>query len=125
MAHSGVRYLVLATGVLVLVLGLVAMLPAAASNAGRSAGRLFRVFVIFLDIQMLLGIVTAFVRPFVPAYIGHIVMMVGAVVVAHMFSARLRKAQPESPSPGLVVVAALLALGLIVGGILAIQRPLL
>lgn len=125
MAHSGVRYLVLATGAILLLVALFALRTGANSGLGRAADRMLRVFSIFLDIQMVLGIATAFLRPFVPMYIGHVVMMVGAITVVHLFGHRLRKLPPEQRSPGLIVTAALIALALIVGGILALQRPVL
>jgi hypothetical protein len=125
MAHSGVRYLVLTVGALVLALSLVALRAGSASNVGRAASRMFRVFVVTIDVQVLIGLAVVFLRPFHPMYIGHIVMMTGALAVAHMFAVRLRKATADHSGPSLIVTGTLLALVLIVGGILAIQRPIL
>lgn len=125
MAHSGVRYLVLAVGLVTLVVALVAMLTGRASAPGRAAAGAFRLFVVTIDTQVAIGLVVVFVRPFHPMYIGHIVMMGGALTVAHMFAIRLRKAAVDDGGPGLIVTGTLLALVLVVGGILAIQRAII
>ena len=125
LAHSGWRYLILATGVLLLAIALVATRAGVLSNAGRSSIRLFRVYTVFLDVQLLLGVGTALVRPWLPMYIGHIVMMVAAAAVAHVFSARLRKRAPEQRSPLMILLATILSLALVVAGIMAIQRPVI
>lgn len=123
MAHSGWRYAVLVVGVLVLVLAAAGL--GGRTNLARSAERMYRVFATVLDIQFLLGIGTAILRPFVPMYIGHIVMMVLAIAITHILGGRLKKLDPGVHKPGVVLVGVLVALALIVGGILAIRRPLL
>jgi hypothetical protein len=121
MAHSGFRYLVLLGGVIALLLAIVAVATSGSAAARRAAG-VYRVYTVLLDIQVLLGIITAILRPFVPQYIGHIAMMLLAVAFAHIMAVKLRKA--AEPKPMLALAGVLVSLALIVGGILAIGRPL-
>jgi len=123
-AHSGFRYVVLLVGAAAVVASLAGWSGGATSGGGRLALRLYRVFVGTLDIQLLLGITVAVVRPFHPQYIGHIVMVALAIAVAHVVNARLRKAPEEARRPAAVLTGVLISMGLIVGGILAIGRPI-
>ncbi len=122
-AHSGLRYLVL-------LMGLVVMLHAAFRLArGRgyntAARRLAVVFSGIVDVQVLLGIVLVITRPFYPALIGHIVLMLSAAVVAHL-PVVINKRRPESErSIGLQLALTGLALLLMTAGILAIGRGIL
>jgi len=120
--HSGWRYLVLLAGVVALALPLIGL---RAPTLGNGALRALRLFTIALDVQFLLGIVLLFVRPFFPALIGHIVMMVSAVALAHLLAVTIRKRPPERRTPALAATGVGICLVLIVGGILAIQRPLI
>jgi hypothetical protein len=123
-AHSGFRYIVLLVGAATLVASLFGWRGGASSGGGRLALRLFRVYVGTLDLQLLLGIATVALRPFQPQYIGHIVMVVLAIAVAHIVGARLRKAPEAARRPSVVFAGVVFSLGLIVGGILAIGRPI-
>jgi len=125
MAHSGLRYLVLLAGAIAVVLALAALRPGPTSGAGRAAIHAFRLFVIVLDVQVLLGIGVAFTRPFVPMYMGHIVMMVLAVAMGHVLSVQLKRRAPGQRSPALILAGAGIPLLLVVGGILALARPVL
>jgi hypothetical protein len=121
-AHSGLRYLILLLAVLtalVALAGLVRKQPA--SNAGLT---MLRIFTILLDIQVVLGIVTLVTGTFRAQLIGHIVMMIAAVAVAHLGLVRLKKATPEGRGSGQLLAASLIPLLLVVAGILAIQRPI-
>ena len=121
-AHSGLRYLILLVGLLTALLALVGMTQ---KQPATSAGlTLLRVFVVLLDIQLLLGVLTLITGTFYMQLIGHLVMMTAAVAVAHLASSRLRKAPPEASGSGQLLVGALIPLALIVAGILAIQRPI-
>ena len=121
-AHSGLRYLILLLGVLTAVLALIGM---AQKKAAQPAGvTMLRVFVVLLDIQLLLGVLTLISGQFSGQLIGHLVMMVGAIAVAHLASTRLRRAAPEARSSGQLLAGVLIPLVLIVAGILAIQRPI-
>src|SRR5680860_929228 len=95
-AHSGLRYLVLLVGIAVLAYSAVAMLR---GRPWDRPGRILLVsFVGLLDLQVLLGIVLVFVRPFHAALWGHIVMMVLAAVVAHIASAINKRRPVETRS---------------------------
>jgi hypothetical protein len=119
-AHSGLRYLVLLAGVLTLGYALYGWLTKRAWD--RAARILGSSFAGLLDLQVLLGIVLVF-RIYYPALIGHIVMMALAAVVVHGASVANRRA--PHPRFGLLAAATALALVMIVGGIMAIQRPIL
>ncbi len=121
MAHSGVRYLVLLLGLLALVQAGVAV--ARGQPYDRTGRAMMSAFVGVLDLQLLLGVITVFTRPFFPALIGHIAMMVVAVAFAHFASVRTRRREPAT-AYRFQAVAVLIVLVLIVGGILAIGRPI-
>jgi heme A synthase len=120
MAHSGVRYLVLLTGIIALLLALMSLRRGVLSRAGEVAGR---VYVGVLDLQLLLGIATALTRPFFPQYIGHIVMMILAVALAHAVSVAVKKHPEGARPPGMLAAGVAGSLVIIVVGILAIGRP--
>lgn len=116
--HSGLRYLVLLAGVVALVvyaMGLAQKQPF--TKRSRIIGS---VFLGLLDLQVLIGIVLVAVGLYSPKVIGHFVMMLLALALGHVLTARNRKsAQPGFKLP-LVAVAG--ALVLIIGGIFAIGR---
>ena len=119
--HSGWRYLVLIAGLVVLVMGLAALRT---GRLGDGAIRAVRIFAIILDVQLLMGSALMVVRGFFPQLIGHIVLMVAAVALAHLLSVTLKKRPPERRTPALLLTGAGLCLVLIVGGILALGRPI-
>ena len=119
-AHSGLRHLVLLAGIvaaLYLAFGWLTSRP-----YDRPARIVMAAFVGLLDLQVLLGIVLVLLRPWSGALIGHIVMMVLALVAAHGFSVASRRATVPKRGYGLALAGVVLALVLIVGGIMAIQR---
>ena len=121
MAHSGLRYLVLLTGLiasLYFVLGAVSRQPL--NRVGRNFGMAFAGL---LDLQVVLGFSMVAMGRYYPALIGHIAMMVSAAVLVHVLLIVNRR----KPSPGhlLPLLGAAVALILIAGGILAIGRSLL
>ena len=120
--HSGWRYVVLLAAVIALALPLIGLRSATLSNG---ALRALRVFTVVLDVQLLLGIVLLFVRPFFAQLIGHIVMMVAAVALAHLLAVTIRKRPPERRTPALAATGVGISLLLMVAGILAIERPLI
>ena len=122
-AHSGWRYAVLFIALMTIVYALLGMVRK--HTVDKSGMALMRMFTIFLDIQFALGIVTLFTRPFYSALIGHLVMMIAAIAVAHLGLVRLKKGAPESRSYGLMLASSLIPLALIVAGIVAIQRPII
>jgi hypothetical protein len=121
-AHSGFRYLVLLVGLLTALYALVGLIRKTPVN--KPALTLLRVFVVTLDIQMVLGILTLISGRFFGQLIGHLVLMTAAIAVAHLGAVRLKKAEPAQRGYGMVLASALIPLVLIVGGILAIQRAI-
>jgi hypothetical protein len=120
-AHSGVRYLVLLVGLVALVYflsGLVTKRP-----VDKSVRILGSAFVGLLDLQAVLGLLTAVMGRYYPQLIGHIVMMALAVAETHVLLVVNRK----RPNPGylLPLIAVAVALALIAGGVMAIGRGLL
>jgi hypothetical protein len=121
-AHSGLRYLVLLLAVLTTLYALVGYFQK--KPVDKAGLTMLRIFTVVLDIQVVLGIVTLVTRDFYPQLIGHLVMMIGAVAIAHLGAVRLKKAAPEARTNGMLLTTSLIALLAIVGGILAIQRPI-
>jgi hypothetical protein len=122
--HSGVRYLVLLAGVGAAISAVLywRRVDAAATRAQRIA---LSVFVGLVDLQVLLGFVLLALWPYYPALIGHIVMMVVAAAVAHAGSIGARRREPARPGAPLRLATVAAVLLLIVGGIMAIQRPVI
>lgn len=122
-AHSGIRYLVLLLGAVALVWSLAGML------SGRRYDRGMRItasaFAGVLHLQILLGVAVIFTRGFFPALIGHISMMVFAAAVAQVTSSVQRRRDPDDRTYLPHFVATAVALVLVIGGIMAIQRPIL
>jgi heme A synthase len=120
-AHSGVRYLVLLVGVAAVsyfLSGLATKRP-----VDRGVRILGSSFVGLLDLQGLLGIVMVAMGRYYPQLIGHMVMMVLAIAETHVLLVVNRK----RPNPGylLPLIAVVVALALITGGVMAIGRGLL
>jgi hypothetical protein len=117
-AHSGLRYLVLLSGLVAIAwfaFGLATRRP-----VDRSVRILGAIFVGLVDLQILLGILLVATGIYYPQLIGHIVMMLLAAGLAHALLAVNRR----RPNPGYVLPLAGVggALVLIIGGILAIGR---
>ncbi len=121
-AHSGLRYLILLLAGLTAVYALAGMLQKKPADKGGLT--MVRIFTVLLDIQVVLGIITLITRGFFAQLIGHIVMMIAAVAVAHLGAVRMKKAAPEARSNGMLLATSLIVLLLIIAGILAIQRPI-
>ena len=121
-AHSGWRYLVLLLAVLTTLYALVGYIQK--KPVDKAGLTMLRIFTAVLDIQVVLGILTLVTGDFYPQLIGHLVMMIGAVAIAHLGAVRLKKTAPEARSNGMLLTTSLIALLAIVGGILAIQRPI-
>jgi hypothetical protein len=118
-AHSGLRYLVLLTGLIALVYfasGLATKRP-----VGKPVRILGSSFAGLLDLQILLGIgLLGSGWPFYPALWGHLAMMLLASALAHvLLVVNRRRANPGYVLPLIAVAGALV---LIIGGILAISR---
>lgn len=119
--HSGIRYLVLLAGfaaLAYLVFGL-----ATKRDFDKLAGALSGAYVGLMDVQVLVGILLYLLIPSYPALLGHVVMMLAAVSVAHV--ANVLNKRRETKSYGVAVAGVALSLILIIGGIMAIGRPII
>jgi hypothetical protein len=123
-AHWAVRYLVLLAALAAALLALLGWSRAAAHQI-RHERLAMTAFVGFLDVQLLLGLLLLLSWPYYPMLIGHIVMMVLAAAVAHAGSIVARRREPARSGSPIRLAAVCLALVLVVGGIMAIQRPVL
>jgi hypothetical protein len=122
--HWGIRYLVLLAAVAVLII--CAMQWNRTEPADTRTQRIgMAAFVGLVDLQLLIGLVLLVVWAYYPALIGHIVMMVLAAGVAHAGSVVARRREPGRPGAPVRLASVVLALVLIVGGIMAIQRPVI
>jgi uncharacterized membrane protein YphA (DoxX/SURF4 family) len=121
-AHSGLRYLVLlaALGAVVSLAYALAM-----GRVDRSARVLPVAFTALLDLQVLLGIGLVIGGVFPDAAVGHLVMMVLALVAAHGASVMAKRANTERREMTIRLVGIVLALLLIAGGIMALGRSVL
>lgn len=120
-AHSGLRYLVLLTGVIALayfVSGLATKRP-----VDKGVRILGAAFTGLLDLQGALGLIMVAMGRFYPQLIGHLVMMLLAITLTHVLLVVNRK----RPNPGYALPALAVggALVLIFGGIMAIGRGVL
>lgn len=121
-AHSGLRYLVL----LAALAAVIALAHALARGRGVRAARLLpALFTGLLDLQILLGIGLVIGGVFPDAAVGHLVMMVLALVVAHGASILGRRASTERRELITRLAGIALALALIIGGIAALGRGVL
>ncbi|MEX2527696.1 MAG: hypothetical protein WEA09_08680 [Gemmatimonadota bacterium] len=122
-AHSGLRYLVLLLGVVVIVQTALAL--ATRKPYGGLTRGLASAFAGTLHLQVLLGLALLFTGRFSPALTGHIIVMVLAAAVAQIpVSVNKRRVEAERTHlPHLIF--AVVALLLIWAGVTAIGRPLL
>ncbi len=121
-AHSGLRYLVLLTGVIALLVfayGLITRRPV------RGAPALTAAFTGLLDLQLLLGFGLFFGGIFYNAVMGHMVMMLLAAVAANGSAILAPRARTERQELVMRIAGVVIALALIVIGILAIGRSVL
>ena len=121
-AHSGLRYLVLLTGVL--VLGYAGYGQATKREYDKTMRILAAVFTGAIDLTVLFGVAHLFSGVFYPQLSGHIASMVLAATVAHVVSAVMKR-RPVAERTFLPhIVGTLVVLGLVVVGIMAIGRPI-
>lgn len=118
-AHSGLRFLVLLAGVLaigVLVWGISGRRP----YEGQSRA-ITTVFIGVLDLQIVLGLLLIFTRPWYGELMGHLVMMIAAAFAAHGLTVYARKQTDARRSHTIALAGVALALLLLVGGIMSIR----
>lgn len=119
-AHSGIRYLVLLAAIAALVYLAYGM--ATGRPFDKLAGILSAAYVGLMDVQVLTGVLLYLLIPSYPQLLGHVVMMLAAVSVAHV--ANIMNKRRESKSFGVALGGVIVSLILIVGGIMAIGRPI-
>lgn len=118
-AHSGLRYLVLLAGVVaaaVLLAGFFTRKP-----WGKPSRIAMAVYGGLMGLQALLGIAMVGLGRFYPSLMGHLTLMVLAVVAAHGFSMIARKQTDGQRAHSLGLIGVALSVALIVFGILAIR----
>lgn len=121
-AHSGLRYLVFLSALLVI----------AHAAYGMATGRdydtrmriLSAVFTGFIDLTVVLGLANLFTGSFYPQLGGHIVMMVFAAVIAHVVHGVMKRRPADKQSYAPHLAGTLITLVVIVVGIMAIGRPI-
>ena len=119
--HSGVRYLVLIAAAAAIVYLLVGLLRG--GQFDKLAKILTAAYVGLLDLQVGLGVVLYLLIPSYPQLLGHVVMALAAVTVAHV--ANIMNKRRDEPSLGIALAGVVISLILIVGGIWAIGREIL
>jgi heme A synthase len=120
MAHSGVRYLVLLTGIVALLYFGYAVV--AKKGNDRTARIIGAAFTGFIDLQVVLGLLMVAFGLFYSALIGHMFMMIAAAVVAHVAMVFGRSAPNAARGNAVRLLGVATALVLIIGGIMAIGR---
>ena len=122
-AHSGFRYLVLLTGLL--VIGYALWGAATKRPYDKRMRILAAVFTGFVDLTVLLGFALVITGVFYAQLGGHIVMMVLAAVVAHIVPMVMKRRPMKERTWLPHAVGTAVVLALVVAGIMAIQRPIL
>lgn len=122
-AHSGLRFLVLAGGLFVVLYATVGVLGK--REYSQAVARLASVFAGLIHLQILIGAAVLFTRPFHTQLVGHFFAMLAAAAVAQVTSSVVKRRPPEAKSYGPHLVGALLALAFMALGILAIGRGVL
>ena len=121
-AHSGLRYLVLLAGIL--VIGYASYGLAAKRQYDKTMRILAAAFTGLIDLTVMLGLANLFSGSFYPQLGGHIAMMVLAAVVAHVVFGVMKRRPPEERTFAPHIVGTLVVLGMIASGIIAIGRPI-
>ena len=120
-AHSGLRYLVLLAGILVIGYALYGAFTR--RDYDKTMRILGGVFAGSTHLNVLLGLALLFTGRFYPQLMGHIFMMIFAAVAAQIVPSVMKRRPMEERSYLPHAIGAVVALGLIVGGLMAIGRP--
>jgi hypothetical protein len=121
-AHSGFRYLVLLFGLAVIAYAAYGMATHRPYDARMRA--LSAMFVGTIDVTILIGFANVFTGMFYPQLGGHIVMMVLAAAVAHVVHGVMKRRPDDERTWAPHLVGALVTLGMIWAGLMAIGRPI-
>ena len=119
--HSGVRYLVLIAAAAAVVYLLVGMFRG--GQYDKVAKILTAAYIGLLDLQVIAGVILYVLIPSYPQLLGHVVMALAAVTVAHV--ANIMNKRRDEPSLGIALAGVVISLILIAGGIMAIGRPII
>jgi uncharacterized membrane protein YvlD (DUF360 family) len=119
--HSGVRYLVLIAAAAAVVYLLVGMFRG--GQYDKVAKILTAAYIGLLDLQVIAGVILYLLIPSYPQLLGHVVMALAAVTVAHV--ANIMNKRRDEPSLGIALAGVVISLILIAGGIMAIGRPII
>jgi heme A synthase len=122
-AHSALRYVVLVLGIVAIVYPLVSVVTTRPYDRGLRIA--CASFAGLLHLQVLLGLVLVMTGRFSPMLIGHIFMMFAAAVIVQVPLAVMRRRPPEERTAMPHLVANVVTLALIWGGIAAIGRGIL
>lgn len=121
--HSGLRYIVLLLGVVVIAYA------AYGVATKRPYDQRMRVlafaFTGAIDLTVLVGVAHMLTSRFYPQLGGHIVMMILAAGVAHVISAVMKRRPPTERTYMPHVIGTIVVLVIISFGILAIGRPII
>lgn len=121
-AHSGLRYLVLLMGIVVLVYAAHGL--ATSRQYDQRMRALSAAFTGLVDLTVLVGFANLFTGTFYPQLGGHIVMMILAAVVAHVVHGVMKRRPDDQKSFTPHLVGTVVVLGLVAAGILAIGQPI-
>ncbi|MDE3002541.1 MAG: hypothetical protein OXU33_14230 [Gemmatimonadota bacterium] len=121
-AHSGLRYLVLLMGLVVVAYAAYGL--ATKAEYGKHMRVLSAIFTGVIDLTVLLGVIMLFTGMFYPQLAGHIAMMILAAAVAHVVHGVMKRRPPEAQTFTPHIVGTLIVLACIVAGIMAIGRPI-
>ena len=121
-AHSGLRYLVLLLGLVVIAYGAYGMISKRPYDSRMRI--LATAFTGTLDLTVVLGLAHLFTSTFYPQLAGHLTMMVLALAITHIVSVVQRRRPLEQRTYGPHVFGTLVVLAIVSFGILAIGRPI-
>ncbi len=121
-AHSGIRYLVVLAGIAVILFALAGIVGKKPYDPRMRV--LSGLFAMFMHLNILLGLALLFTRPFAPYLIGHISLMIFAAITAQVVPSVMRRRPMEERTWLPHLVSAVIALGLVVAGLMAIGAPI-
>ena len=120
-AHSGIRYLIVLAGIAVILFALAGVIGKKPYDPRMRV--LSGLFAMFMHLNVLLGLALLFTRPFAPYLIGHISLMIFAAITAQVVPSVMRRRPMEERTWLPHLVSAVIALGLVVAGLMAIGAP--
>jgi hypothetical protein len=119
--HSGFRYLALLAGLAVIGYGLWSLVTG--RGHVRRIHNLAAAYRVLMDLTLFLGVAVLFSGRFYPAVGTHMVVMLLAVIVAHIVPAVMRKRPKEERTITPYVVATAASLALVILGTVMLGQP--